>query len=200
MKKKKKYLNEFGGFSYGAGPGFPDTNSGKGYGRASQGMLGTMRQYPQGYPYTNTLEDMMFADVDEDEDEIEDDVDHETFVKIRNTTLADRKTDATYNNVADRRSFASSNNQGMFNYGTFGESSLIRLRPRSSEPSHGTMYGWSHPHLTTEPDIQSDETYYRYSDIINGDENEDQKFHRLQKKHDNFIRKCVRIILQNDRR
>lgn len=193
---RKRRLHEFGGFAQGAGPGFPDAGTGRGYGRVSQGSLGSMRQYPQGYPYTNTLEGMV--DDDEDEEDL-DPIDDEHAIKISNTTLADRRTDATYNKAADRRTFASSNNQGMFNYGTFGESNLIRLRPRSSEPSHGTMYGWSHPHLTTEPDVESDEDFYRYADILNSEADPDAEFERSRRRHESLLRHCIREMIRHER-
>ena len=194
MVTRRKRLVEFGGFAQGAGPGFPDAGTGRGYGRVGQGALGTMRQYPQGYPYTHTLEDMVNDNDDDDEDEYE--IEDKHAIKIKNTTLADRRVDATYNSTKDRRTFASSNNQGMFNYGTFGESNFIRLRPRSSEPSTGTMYGWSHPHLTTEPDVESDENFYRYSDIRNSEADPDAEFHRLNSRRHGIIRRYVREVIR----
>lgn len=105
-----------------------------------------------GYPYD--IDDVGSAD-DFDE-ELTDEAD-----RIASSTRADHMPhDAFAMHRRDRRKFVSADVQ----LGPI-ESSLIRLRPNTSEPDPGTTYGWSRPPIRDEPRRLGGVDRPRYGDV-----------------------------------
>lgn len=186
---------------------------GHGYFKGSGGVLSRMRSYPEGYPYMQYLDNGLYDESEDDEEDTLDDV--EKAVKVSNTTLGDYGgSDSFGAHAKDRRSFTSSNNFGLPNVPVFAEADLheigasIRLRPRSSEPKGsrpfhpeptpaGSMYGWSSPPQWKEPPRKADEDNYRFEDIVGVDEEEE--FENLRDRHDHMdeqvLRGYIRLVL-----
>lgn len=155
--------------------GRPDMFVGHGLFRATDDPLNNTRMLPPGYPYddNSSLLDDLYDDEDYDDDDDDDELD--AFDADLAVTIANERDPYVGSNPldvisVDRRSFTSSNNVGILNVPVFAESSLIRLRPRSSESDAGTVYGWSSSPMWPEPHRASDADLYRYSDIIEDDD------------------------------
>lgn len=195
-----------GYFGQGAGPGHPDARSGAGYGSVHGGPGNRTRQQGRGYPYDEldlTPED----DFDDEElDELEDEA-----LRISQVTGA-RYTpnDAFGSHARDRRSFVDSSTFGIANVPVFAEacnrvdelSSTIRLRPRSSEPDAGTIYGWSSPHLTRKPKRVAGVKKPRFMDIVDTtfeeDFEEDLEYHDSDVYEEHVLKCYIRRIIEHD--
>jgi hypothetical protein len=134
--------------------GRPDDNVGHGYGLTGTGILGRPRPSGRGFPYDHDV----VRDCEQDDD---DDL-YDVGETLGITTVP---FDPLSMRTADRRSYASAP-MG------FGESSLIRLRPASSEQDPGTPYGWSHPPINDIPRRVGGPSRPRYLDVIRSDEDD----------------------------
>lgn len=164
-------VNPIGHHGLGAGLGAPDARLGHGYGSLEGGPASKMRLMPAGYPY----DELDLDDLDDDEEDSSEDDDDIAVRTSQQAADSYRPSDFHGMGTRDRRTFGI----GMGPPSLAGEgrlademllrelSSMIRLRPKSSEPGgQGTMYGWSHPPLTKTNVRQAGAIRPRYTDVL----------------------------------
>lgn len=152
------------------------------------------KTYPmqRGFPYDE-------LDLRPEEDEELNIDDEELGGRIDRKTLRDYvPSDRTSMHVRDRRAMQGQDSLGI--PGFIAQESLIRLRSKTSEPSIGTMYGWSSQPMWNEPRRIGGVESPRYSDVIKGDDEEEfedrEAFFRLDALEERVMRKYVRTILR----
>ena len=140
-----------------AGPGHPDAGIGRGYGTIDGPGNATRQVQLRGYPYD--IDDVGRYELEDDDIELDDEAD-----RIATRTNAGHQPWNTFDmHRRDRRKFASSD----VSLGPI--ESLIRLRPASSEPDPGTMYGWSHAPMWNTPRRRGGVSKPRYADVAGYD-------------------------------
>lgn len=172
-----------------AGVGAPDAMTGHGYGSTKDSAANKTRSMGRGFPYNRN--DLMPDDHDCDcEDYDCEDCDCETCEKVVNTTLGDpARTDFGFTQRGGNRSL-----------GTAGvsESSLIRLRPKSSEPfSTGMKYGLSRAPIWPEPRRKGVDNP-RFDDVVQDDEEayeDHMDFINGRRVDEQLLRRYIRHIL-----
>lgn len=193
--------------------------SGHGYFSTSDGPLNRSQRFPDGYPYTsNVISIVDFLDDDEEDDDEFDADDYDDAVRISHSTL-DRTSanDAFGMHARDRRSYVDGSSFGLPNVSPFAEvrrrpvremSSMIRLRPRSSEPKGtrplhpepiggGTIYGWSSPPIKRDQPSAVDLKKFRLSDFVKSDEEQfEEDFDTPEEIDEVLLRGFIRVVMR----